>query len=233
MERKAVFFDLGGTLLVMRRDRIFRKVLKEEGYDLGPARIHAAYLNAEPWWLSLYGSRVLSPVQTQDAYRHLDEKVFSALFPHESGSEALRISKQVRKRWPELEGEIPLELYPDAEPTLRRLKKADYSLGLVSNAPADTDRVVDALGLSKYLDSVVISGAVGYSKPNPEIFRIALKEVKARPEEAVHVGDLYEADVVGAANAGIRGVLIDRDGPRPDLSCPCIQSLSEIDKHLQ
>lgn len=232
MRKKAVFFDLGGTLLVMRRDRIFHGVLKEEGYDLALATIHSAYIGAEPWWLSVYGSKVMSPAQTLEAYRHLDEKVFTALFPHEPPSEALRVSARIRKRWPELEGEIPLELYPDAEPTLRLLKEGNYSLGLVSNAPADTGRVVHALGLSKYLDSVVISGAVGYSKPNPEIFRIALKEVRARPEEAVHVGDLYEADVVGATNAGITGVLIDRDGPRPDLQCPCISSLLEIKRLL-
>jgi HAD superfamily hydrolase (TIGR01549 family) len=225
---RVVFFDLGGTLLVMRRDRIFRKVLSEEGRNTDLERIHSAYLNAEPSWLSFYGSKVLTAEQTIEAYRDLDQRVFTALFPGEDEAEALRISRLVRKRWPELESEIPLALYPDAEPTLAKLRVEGYSLGLISNAPADTGRVVESLGISKYLDTVVISGVVGYTKPHPEIFRIALRNTGVGPREAVHVGDVYEADVVGARNAGVEGILIDRDGSRSELDCPRVESLSEI-----
>jgi putative hydrolase of the HAD superfamily len=230
---KVVFFDLGGTLLVMRRDRIFRRVLEEEGYRTRLDAVHAGYAKAETPWLSTYGGGVMTPAETADAYRDLDEKVFSALFPAVGHLEAVRVSRQVRKRWPELEHEIPLELYPDVDPTLSRLKRDGYSMGLVSNAPADTGRVVKALGLSKYLDSVVISGAVGYSKPNPKIFAIALEEVGAAPAEAVHIGDLYEADIVGARNAGIRGLLIDRGAKSKELDCPRLKSLQEVYSFLK
>ena len=233
MRRKVVFFDLGGTLLVMRRDRIFRRVLDEEGYRIGLGAVHASYLKVETWWLSVYGGRAMSPGETNEAYRDLDEKVFSSLFPRVSHSEAVRVSRQVRKRWPELEGEIPLELYPDVEPTLSRLKNDRYTLGLVSNAPADTGRVVEALGLTKYLDSVIISGVVGFSKPNPAIFRIALDDVGAKPSEAVLVGDLYEADILGARNAGITGLLIDRDSTTRGMDCPCLKSLEEVYSFLE
>jgi len=228
LKTRAVFFDLGGTLLVMRRDRIFRRVLQEAGRDIDLERIHSAYLKSESWWLSYYGARVLNEDETAEAYRVLDQKVFSALYPGESSQEAFRISRLVRKRWPELETEIPLELYPDAMPALERLAGDGYALGLISNAPADTGRAVEALGLTRYLDTIVISGVVGYTKPHPEIFRIALREAGVEASEAVHIGDLYEADVIGARNAGMEGILIDRDGSdgRPD--CPRVQSLSEI-----
>ena len=232
MRKKAVFFDLGGTLLVMRRDRIFYRVLTENGLEVPLDKIHSAYLEADSWWLSYYGAKVMSPRETHDAYRHLDQVVFTSLFPAESESEALRFSRLVRRRWPELEGEIPLELYPDTEPTLARLKQDGVSMGLISNAPADTGRVVETLGLSKYLEPVVISGVVGYTKPNPEIFRIALRDAGVAPGDAVHVGGLYEADVMGARNAGIEGILIDRDGSHPGFDCPRMESLSEIFKLL-
>ena len=230
--KKVVFFDLGGTLLVMRRDRIFRRVLSEEGRAVDLERVHSAYAATEAWWLSFYGTHVMSPDETLEAYRVLDQRVFSLLFPRENEAEALRISKLVRKRWPELEADFPLALYPDAEPALANLKSEGFSMGLVSNAPADTERVVDALGLSKYLDPVVISGAVGYTKPNPEIFKIALRQAGLGPEEAVHVGDLYEADVVGARNAGVTGILIDRDGSHEGRDCLRIRSLTEVRRHL-
>ena len=233
LRRKVVFFDLGGTLLVMRRDRIFRRVLDEEGYETGLGAVHASYLKAETRWLSVYGTREMTPAETNEAYRDLDEKAFSTLFPGVSHSEAVRVSNQVRKRWPELEGEIPLELYPDVEPTLSCLKADRFTMGLVSNAPADTGRVVEALGLMNYLDSVTISGVVGFSKPNPESFRIALKDVGAKPAEAIHVGDLYEADILGARNAGITGLLIDRDATSRGLDCPCLRSLQEVCSFLK
>jgi putative hydrolase of the HAD superfamily len=80
---------------------------------------------------------------------------------------------------------------------------------------------------------VLVSGVVGVSKPNPEIFRLALAQAEAKPEETVHVGDVYEADVVGARNAGIKGILLDRTGAQRAQDCPCIQGLSEIYPHLR
>jgi len=228
LRKKAVFFDLGGTLLVMRRDRIFRRVLIEEGWDVPLEKIHTTYLEEERWWLSHYGPRSMSPEQTTEAYRHLDQRVFSALFPDETEAESLRVSRQVRKRWPELGNEIPLALYPDVEPTLTRLKFEGFSMGLISNAPADTAKTVESLGLNDYLDPVVISGSVGYTKPNPEIFRIAMKLADVQPEMAAHVGDFYEADVAGAKNAGMLGILLDREGSFDGPDCPRIGSLSEV-----
>lgn len=232
MVTRAVFFDLGGTLLVMRRDRIFRRVLEESGREASVESIHIAYTRLEPWWLSTFAATPMTPEQTTEAYRKLDEKAFRSLFPSEEAEEAVRVSALVRKRWPELEEEIPLQLYPDAEPVLRDLSKKGYYLGLISNAPADIGRTVDALNLRRYMKSVVISGAVGFSKPRAEIFRIALREAAVGPDEAVHVGDLYEADVVGARNAGMKGVLLDRAGVREHADCIRISSLDEVERHL-
>ena len=109
-----------------------------------------------------------------------------------------------------------------------RLAAEGYTLGLVSNAPPETARLVDQLGLPRYIKHIVISGVVGYTKPNPEIFKIALGLAGADAREAVHVGDLYEADVIGARNAGITGILLDRDGNLPFDDCPRIAGLGEI-----
>ncbi len=233
MSIRAVFFDLGGTLLIMRRDRIFHKVLSEQGIDVDQDRIHSAYVRSESWWLSFYGKKVMTPPETDEAYRALDARVFLALFPKSGPEEAERVSRIVRSRWPELEEEIPLELYPDAVPTLSKLKGDGYHLGLISNAPSGTGRVVELLGLNRFLASIVISADVGYSKPNPEIFRIALGEAGVNPAEAIHVGDLYEADVLGARSAGVMGLLIDRDGSQAGLDCPRMSSLSEIYPYLR
>jgi HAD superfamily hydrolase (TIGR01549 family) len=228
LKTRTVLFDLGGTLLVMRRDRIFRRVLSEWGKEASLDRVHSAYISLDPWWVSHYGSKFMTPEETKDAYRDLDARVYLDIYPGADQETVEEFSMAVRSRWPELEKEIPLELYPDTEPILSWLHSSNYTMGLVSNAPPDTEKVVETLGLRKYLSSIVISGIVGYTKPHPEIFRIALKELGVNAGEAIHVGDLYEADVLGASNAGIRGILLDRDGSHEGLDCPRIQSLAEV-----
>ncbi len=215
-------------MLIMRRDRVFQKVLQETGRQVPLERIHSTYLDADPWWLSTFGSKNLGPEEMEEAFRELDAMVFKLMFPESDRREAIKVSGLARDMWPNLEKEVPPRLYDDAEPVLKKLKSEGFVLGLVSNAPPDTIEVVQTLGLHRYLDHIVISGAVGCSKPNPEIFRIALRRTGGGVEETIHVGDLYEADIVGARGAGIRGVLIDRDGHRPDTDCPRIRSLHDL-----
>jgi HAD superfamily hydrolase (TIGR01549 family) len=189
-------------------------------------------MKLDPWWVTNYSGKAMSPEETNNAYRDLDAKVYCGLFPSATQGETETISVAVRSRWPELETEIPLELYPDAKPALEFLSSVGCLMALVSNAPPDTDKVVESLGLGKYLRSIIISGVVGYMKPHPEIFRIALGEQSVAPGEAIHIGDLYEADVVGARNAGIKGVLLDRDNSQMNLDCPRIRNLAEIQSQL-
>lgn len=233
MAKRAVFFDFGGTLLVMRRDRIISKILREAGYPVTPRDVRGAYFRAEPRWLLTYGNRKSTPEEAAESYRVLDTMVFSLLHPDKEKAEADRVSLLMRGMWSSIQRTIPLELYPDAAPTLRRLGDDGYKLALVSNAPPDTLETVDALGLTELIPVIVVSGLVGVSKPNPEIFRIALRRSGVEPGEAVHVGDLYEADVRGARNAGVDGILLDRDGAYGETDCPKISGLGGVHDYLE
>ena len=74
---------------------------------------------------------------------------------------------------------------------------------MVSNADGRVESFLRHVGITKYLDFVVDSGLVGVEKPDPRIFEIALERAQVRKDEVVHVGDVYEVDVVGARAAGI------------------------------
>lgn len=226
--KKAVFFDLGGTLLVMRRDRIFQRVLRDEGYRLDLKQIRISYAKMEPVWMEVLPSRFATAEEAVEVYRRLDVMVIEDLSVVRSHAEAGRLSALVRSRWDELGKTFPAELYPDVVPVLGRLRSRGIKLGLVSNAPPDTAQTVEELGLNRYIEHIIISGIVGYSKPNPEIFRIALAGASVSAQEAVHVGDVYAADVVGARNAGMEGVLLDRDRVAGNVDCPTIHELGEV-----
>jgi len=87
--------------------------------------------------------------------------------------------------------------------------------------------VLERCGLDGLLDGTVTSAGTGSRKPDPGIFDAALELAGCEPGEALHVGDTPEEDVVGARAAGIRPLLIDRDGAHGDIS-----SLEEIGEHL-
>ena len=233
LKARAVFFDFGGTLLVMRRDRIISSILAEEGYPASLAQVHSAYSGTEPAWLLTHGDRIMTGEEAEEAYRQLEAAVFRFLFPGKPAEEVGRVSALMRGKWNAAGGSVPLELYPDVIPTLERLRADGYTLGLVSNAPPDTIKSIEKLRLPDYLPIIVVSGIVGVSKPNPEIFRIALRRAGAQPEESVHVGDIYEADVIGPRRAGMTGILIDRSGERPKLDCPTIATLGGVYDFLE
>lgn len=226
--KKTVFFDFGGTLLVLRRDRIISRILSDAGHPASAELVHSAYSSAEPRWLPRFADRTLTGQETEEAYRQLEAETFRILFPEEAEEEVERMSTLMRRQWNAVGASVPLELYPDVLPTLEKLRSDGYTMGLVSNAPSETMRTIQKLGLQAYLQVIVVSGAVGVAKPDPEIFHIALRRAGSKPEESIHVGDLYEADVVGARNAGLEGILIDRSGNHPGLDCPTISDLGGV-----
>ena len=93
-----------------------------------------------------------------------------------------------------------------------------FALGLCSNfSHAPTARaILEEAGLDASLDAIVISHEHGLRKPRPEIFEATLDALGVAPDEAVHVGDNLDADVTGAAQAGLRTIWITRCVRDPD-----------------
>jgi putative hydrolase of the HAD superfamily len=103
-------------------------------------------------------------------------------------------------------------VYPDVFPALESLKRAGARLGVVSNWDCRLPAILRMLGLADHFDTVVVSHLVGVEKPSAAIFERALDRLCARPEQALHVGDVPELDLAGARAAGIAGLIVDRNG---------------------
>lgn len=127
----------------------------------------------------------------------------------------------------ELVAAIRFSAYPDAVPALETLHDRGLRLVVVSNWDCSLPRVLDGCGLGEMLDGTITSAGAGARKPDPAIFERALELAGCEPEEALHVGDTADEDLAGARAAGIRSLLIDRDGGNGDIA-----SLEEIDQHL-
>ncbi len=103
--------------------------------------------------------------------------------------------------------------YPDAGSTLKHLSHQGYRLGLLSNATDDPfiQRLVNRLGLRPWLSPTFSSAGLGLRKPLREPFDLILRRWSMPPESVMMVGDTLNADILGAHNAGMRGVLITSD----------------------
>ena len=116
----------------------------------------------------------------------------------------------------------------DAWASLPRLRALGLRLVVVSNANGRLRAAFDRIGLTPHLDDIIDSTEVGYEKPDPGIFRVALARAGTEPARVLHVGDVYHIDVVGAWRAGIRGVLLDVADLYADHDCPRVPSLAAL-----
>lgn len=140
---------------------------------------------------------------------------------------------KIMKKVSELSKEMKFVLFDDVLATLKALKEQNFILGMITNLTSDMKPICRELGLEPYLDFVVTSGEVGADKPEPPIFLAALARAGVNVSEAVHVGDQYKLDVVGARGVGISPILIDRYDLYSEASdCPRIRNLTELAQYL-
>ncbi len=107
---------------------------------------------------------------------------------------------------------LRFKVFAEVPAVLELLRGAGLRLVVASNWDATLDTVLDRVGLLGLLDGVVNSAAAGYAKPDPRLLQSALLLAGADASEAVHVGDGFREDVGAAFGAGIRPVLLSRDG---------------------
>src|SRR5262245_36490740 len=117
---------------------------------------------------------------------------------------------------------------PDVVPALEAMRARGLQLVVVSHANGTLLWHMDRLGMTERFDCILDSADEGVEKPDPRFFEIALARSGARKDTTIHVGDLYHVDVIGARNAGLRGVLLDEADLRPDADCPRVRSLDEL-----
>jgi putative hydrolase of the HAD superfamily len=106
------------------------------------------------------------------------------------------------------------DLYPEVEEVLEKLH-GRFDLSVISNFDGRLRMILEHLGVSKFFSHVFLSSELGADKPDPEIFRRALRLSGTRPNETLHAGDDPVRDWQGAADAGLSIFQLER--PRNSL----------------
>ena len=231
---KAIFFDWFYTLARFEppRHQLYSQAFREFGVELSPEKVMRGILIADQYF---FEENAKSPV----AERSPEEQArVYVCYPNailtEAGAKAprelpLKIIKRVREQF---KG-VNFALFDDVLSTLKTLKQQNFILGLLTNLDSDMVAICRELSLEPYLNFVVTSKEAGADKPKPPIFLAALDKAGVNASEAVHVGDQYKLDVIGARGVGINPILVDRYDIYPKVSdCPRIHSLTELAQYL-
>jgi putative hydrolase of the HAD superfamily len=126
------------------------------------------------------------------------------------------------------EGSQVFTLYDDVLPCLDRLRTAGFRMAIVSNWDNSLHRTLAMFGLNEYFEVVLASLEEGVEKPDPRLFLIALARTDVAPQDALHIGDNPVDDWLGAKNAGIKALVIDREADsRSDLRITSLLQLAE------
>jgi putative hydrolase of the HAD superfamily len=198
---RAILFDAAGTLFQLNGTvgAHYALVGREVGLDLDADKLNDAFLSAwnkmpsrpaidgpradddKGWWQVLVG---LVFAQAYPGVAELDrDNFFEVAYEHfaEAGV------------W---------ELYPDVLETLEELRPR-VQLAVVSNFDGRLRMILEQLAISKFFSYVFVSSEVGADKPDPEIFRRAVRYMKLEPKQVLHVGDDPERDWKAAETAGL------------------------------
>ena len=195
MTLTAVGFDLDETLAIPTRDRA--TILAEAVASVGAPQItREAYLEA-------HGRHLTSETRTP---------IFADLLAgRETDVDAKALADAYRR-------EIADALVPlnGIKPFLQTLT-TEYNVGLLTNGPQLAQRhKLQTLSLTQSFDVALVTGELSAGKPDPAAFKALTDALNVTAGETAYVGDDIDADIMGAANAGLIPIQVTYDGgPAP------------------
>jgi len=215
---KAVLLDALGTLVELQPPAPrLQRLLGQAGFEVSEEQAAAGFAAEIAYYLDhhLEGSHPERLERLRD--RCADEMRRELALPGLDHATARRAMLEALEFRP----------YPDALPALRELRERGLTLVVASNWDCSLPDWLGPAGITALVDGVVTSAEAGAPKPHPRVFERALAIAGAAPSEALHAGDKVDNDVEGAAAAGIRAVLVQREG-EPPAGVEAVRSLREL-----
>ena len=207
---KAVFFDVGGTLLKVHPSvgDVYAHYSKPHGFK-GTAEELNFRFGME--WKKMGGMESLGATKGVKAekkfWSDLVFKVFEisgGLHDFDEFFECVYDAFRSKEHWRVFEDVLESGI-------LGQLKSRGIKLGVVSNWDSRLPEILGSMGLAEYFDFILASTVVGSAKPDSLIFEEAIRLSGFSAGEACHIGDEIKADFHGARKAGMDAIIIDRN----------------------
>lgn len=207
---KAILFDLDDTIL---SDDIVSEQAWKKTCEICVHRVKPT--TADELFSLLNSERISfwnNPVNLREgAWRNLFQSRLTIVKTvlHKLGHNDDAIAREIVITYNDLKAEL-VRLFPNTERTLNELKARGIKLALLTNGEAESQRAkVEKIGLEAHFPVCLIEGELGFGKPDPKIFKLALDRLQVSSAYAWMVGDRLEFDILGAQNVGISGIWCD------------------------
>ncbi len=207
---EAVLFDFGNTLISIELDwetvlpqniESLTGYLKTRGIPAEADHFGKKFVENKSAW-NQKGREEMHEYKTVDVLaKTLQEWGYPALPPQELEEAVTAYFNPEESLYPVVEG---------CHEVLQELLNRGLKLGIVSNASSGK-LIRDAMlhrGLDKYFQTIIVSADVGYRKPHPAIFRLAMQALGTTAEKSVMVGDVPAYDVEGPQVLGMKSILV-------------------------
>jgi len=205
---KAIFFDAVGTLFRLTKTvgDHYAYVGREVGLDLNPQNLERAFHAA--WKKMPQRTTIDRPRENDDKgwWRELVDLVLDQVAPSLSEFDRDNFFEIAYEHFAEAG---VWEIYPEVPGVLEQLRRR-FQLAVISNFDGRLRFILQHLGISKFFSHVFISSELGADKPDPEIYRRALKLIDRKPTEVLHVGNDSQRDWEAASAAGLSVFRLDR-----------------------
>jgi putative hydrolase of the HAD superfamily len=205
---KAIFFDAVGTLFHLNGTvgHHYALVAREVGLTLDAHQLDHAFYSAWKKMPRRAASDVPRENDDKGWWRELVDLVLDQVAPSLSELDRDNFFEIAYEHFAE---SGVWELYPEVPGVLKKLEPR-FQLAVISNFDGRLRFILEHLGISKFFAHIFISSEMGADKPDPEIFRRALKLIDLKPTEVLHVGDDPERDWEAASAAGLPIFRLDR-----------------------
>ena len=201
--KKHLFFDLDHTLWDFDKNSefAFETIFKERDFKISLDDFLKIYIPRNQHYWKLYQVNQISHEELR--YFRLKD-VFDALKFEVSDAIIHQLSEDYINYLPEYN-----HLFDGAIEILDYLKP-NYKLHIITNGFASVQsKKLNNSNIVHYFDTITNSEMAGVKKPHPTIFDFALSLANASKEESLMIGDSYEADIIGAQEAGIEAIFFN------------------------
>jgi len=203
--KKFIWFDLGYTLLKLKREESFQEILKTLGFDVSTSQIEKAFHLTDKLFMRQYPG-VLGKSRAFYMPMYLGNMIYTLGLRTDICPLFVEWKKKL---------ENPFKVwtpFDNVKNELKNLASEGYRLGVISNWDKTAVPLLDQFELTSFFDNIIISSEVGCEKPDPKIFQIALDMASISVEDSLYVGDNYYDDGIGSRNIGMDFVIVNPYG---------------------
>jgi len=206
---EAILFDLDDTLLIEDAasnrawEETARLFAEKTGLCDSADLLQRIRASARWFWSD--------PVRSKGAVASFFEarKTYVKKALQELGCNDEKLAVEIVDRFSETK-DLYIDFYPGAEKIVREISDRGFKMALLTNGDAVVQRQrVERFKIPAYFPVCLIEGEVGFGKPDPRIFHLAMEKLDVNPEQSWMVGDLLQTDIIGASGVGIHTIWCD------------------------